>query len=136
MCSLCSPVSAMPTSGCRSIQGSRCFTRPNRIASGSLPINMASATEIWDWALFSEAGMAPHPTRTRNGSNMRGRTSDGQMQTSSARDVAMTPAQCPTTEAGQTDKNGTSIPYFQKEFFHNGYIKSLKQLVHFYNTRD
>jgi cytochrome c peroxidase len=25
---------------------------------------------------------------------------------------------------------------FQKEFFHNGYIKSLKQLVHFYNTRD
>jgi cytochrome c peroxidase len=26
--------------------------------------------------------------------------------------------------------------YFQKEFFHNGYIKSLKQLVHFYNTRD
>src|SRR5229473_1192799 len=59
------------TSGCRSIQGSRCFTRPNRIASGSLPINMASATEIWDWAPFSEAGMAPDPTRTRNGSNMR-----------------------------------------------------------------
>jgi cytochrome c peroxidase len=27
-------------------------------------------------------------------------------------------------------------PYFQKEFFHNGYVKSLKQLVHFYNTRD
>src|ERR1700704_6697447 len=26
--------------------------------------------------------------------------------------------------------------FFQKEFFHNGYIKSLKQLVHFYNTRD
>ncbi|HXJ41511.1 MAG TPA: hypothetical protein VNH18_19690, partial [Bryobacteraceae bacterium] len=36
---------------------------------------------------------------------------------------------CPTTEAGST-------PYFQKQFFHNGYIKSLKQLVHFYNTRD
>jgi cytochrome c peroxidase len=54
---------------------------------------------------------------------------DGQMQVSSARDVAMTPAQCPTTEAGST-------PYFQKAFFHNGYIKSLKQLVHFYNTRD
>ena len=34
----------------------------------------------------------------------------------------------PTTEAPG--------PYFQKEFFHNGYIKSLKQLVHFYNTRD
>ena len=54
--------------------------------------------------------------------------SDGLMQTSTARNVAMTPAQCPTTEAPG--------PYFQKEFFHNGYIKSLKQLVHFYNTRD
>jgi cytochrome c peroxidase len=62
--------------------------------------------------------------------------SDGQMQTSTARDVAMTPPQCPTTEAGQVDANGSAIPYFQKEFFHNGYIKSLKQLVHFYNTRD
>jgi cytochrome c peroxidase len=57
-------------------------------------------------------------------------TSDGQMQTSTARNVGMTPPQCPTTEAG------LGQPYFQKEFFHNGYIKSLKQLVHFYNTRD
>jgi cytochrome c peroxidase len=55
---------------------------------------------------------------------------NGQMQVSSARNVAMTPPQCPTTEAG------TGQPYFQKEFFHNGYIKSLKELVHFYNTRD
>src|SRR3989441_831226 len=55
-------------------------------------------------------------------------TSDGQFQVSTARDVAMAPSQCPTTEAPG--------PYFQKEFFHNGYIKSLKQLVHFYNTRD
>jgi cytochrome c peroxidase len=54
--------------------------------------------------------------------------SDGKMQTSTARDVGMVPPQCPTTEAPG--------PYFQKEFFHNGYIKSLKQLVHFYNTRD
>ncbi len=53
---------------------------------------------------------------------------DGQLQVSTARNVAMTPPQCPTTEAPG--------PYFQKEFFHNGYIKSLKQLVHFYNTRD
>ena len=52
----------------------------------------------------------------------------GQMQVATARDVAMAPPQCPTTEAPG--------PYFQKEFFHNGYIKSLKQLVHFYNTRD
>jgi cytochrome c peroxidase len=55
-------------------------------------------------------------------------TSDGQMQTLTARDVALTPPQCPSTDAPG--------PYFQKEFFHNGYIKSLKQLVHFYNTRD
>jgi cytochrome c peroxidase len=57
-------------------------------------------------------------------------TVDGQMQVMTARDVALTPPQCPTTEAG------TGQPYFQKEFFHNGYAKSLKQLVHFYNTRD
>lgn len=54
--------------------------------------------------------------------------SDGQMQVMTARDVGLVPPQCPTTEAPG--------PYFQKEFFHNGYIKSLKQLVHFYNTRD
>jgi cytochrome c peroxidase len=53
---------------------------------------------------------------------------DGQFQVSTARNVAMVPPQCPTTEAPG--------PYFQKGFFHNGYIKSLKQLVHFYNTRD
>ena len=54
--------------------------------------------------------------------------SNGKMQTMTARNVGMAPAKCPTTEAPG--------PYFQKEFFHNGYIKSLKQLVHFYNTRD
>ncbi len=57
-------------------------------------------------------------------------TTDGQAQVMTARDVALTPPQCPTTEAGQ------GVGFFQKEFFHNGYIKSLKQLVHFYNTRD
>jgi len=55
-------------------------------------------------------------------------TVDGQMQVATVRNVAMTPPQCPTTEAPG--------PYFQKEFFHNGYFKSLKQIVHFYNTRD
>jgi cytochrome c peroxidase len=55
-------------------------------------------------------------------------TQDGKFQTMTARNVGKTPPQCPTTEAPG--------PYFQKEFFHNGYIKSLKQLVHFYNTRD
>jgi cytochrome c peroxidase len=53
-------------------------------------------------------------------------TVDGQMPVATARNVALTPPQCPTTEAPG--------PYFQKGFFHNGYIKSLKQLVHFYNT--
>src|SRR6267378_2257471 len=52
---------------------------------------------------------------------------DGQFQVSTARNVAMTPLGCTTEAPG---------PFFQKEFFHNGYIKSLKQLVHFYNTRD
>jgi cytochrome c peroxidase len=55
-------------------------------------------------------------------------TVDGQMQVATARNVALTPPQCPTTEAPG--------PYFQKGFFHNGYLKSLKQVVHFYNTRD
>jgi cytochrome c peroxidase len=64
------------------------------------------------------------------------RSTDGHFQVSTARNVAMTPRQCPTTEAGQVDAHGKPIPYFQKEFFHNGYIKSLKQLVHFYNTHD
>jgi cytochrome c peroxidase len=63
-------------------------------------------------------------------------STDGQFQVVTVRDVAMTPPQCPTTEAGQKDANGNPIPYFQKGFFHNGYIKSLKQVVHFYNTRD
>jgi len=55
-------------------------------------------------------------------------TSDGQFAVMTARDAALAPPQCPSTEAPG--------PYFQKEFFHNGYAKSLKQLVHFYNTRD
>jgi cytochrome c peroxidase len=54
---------------------------------------------------------------------------DGQFQVATVRNVAATPPQCPTTEAG-------TKPYFQKAFFHNGYLKSLKQVVHFYNTRD
>jgi cytochrome c peroxidase len=61
---------------------------------------------------------------------------DGRMQVSTARNVGMAPPQCPTTEAPGAVVNGQNVGYFQKEFFHNGYIKSLKQLVHFYNTRD
>ena len=75
--------------------------------------------------LRSGYGSAPNPNATWT---QYAPTVDGQMQVSTARNVAMTPTRCPTTEAPG--------PYFQKEFFHNGYIKSLKQLVHFYNTRD
>src|SRR5467141_2771648 len=75
--------------------------------------------------LRSGFGSAPNPNSTWT---QFAPSVDGQFQVSTARNVAMTPPQCPTTEAPG--------PYFQKEFFHNGYIKSLKQLVHFYNTRD
>ena len=76
--------------------------------------------------LRSGPGAAPNPNSDWT---QYAPSSDGMFQVSTARNVAMTPAKCPTTEAGTT-------PYFQKGFFHNGYIKSLKQLVHFYNTRD
>jgi cytochrome c peroxidase len=75
--------------------------------------------------LRSGFGAAPSPNSTWT---QFAPSSDGQMQTSTARNVAMVPPACGSTEAPG--------PYFQKEFFHNGYIKSLKQLVHFYNTRD
>jgi len=75
--------------------------------------------------LRSGFGSAPNPNSTWTALAPR---MDGRQQVSTVRNVAMTPPQCPTTEAPG--------PYFQKEFFHNGYIKSLKQLVHFYNTRD
>ena len=52
----------------------------------------------------------------------RTRVANVAFQVATARDVALTPPQCPTTEAGQVDANGKPIPYFQKEFFHNGYI--------------
>jgi len=46
-------------------------------------------------------------------------TSDGKMQTATLRNQDMRP--CPT---------------FVKAYMHNGYLKSLKEVVHFYNTRD
>jgi len=75
--------------------------------------------------LRSGFGSAPNPDATWISFAP---NSDGQFQVSTARNAAMAPAMCPSTEAPG--------PYFQKEFFHNGYVKSLKQLVHFYNTRD
>src|ERR1700745_1878037 len=78
---------------------------------------------------FLRSGFGSGPNPNRNWIQF-APTVDGQFQVATVRNVAMTPPQCPTTEAG------IGKPYFQKEFFHNGYIKSLKQLVHFYNTRD
>ena len=77
---------------------------------------------------FLRSGFGSGPNPNRNWTQFAPMV-DGQFQVATVRNVAMTPKQCSTTEAG----NG---PYFQKGFFHNGYIKSLKQLVHFYNTRD
>jgi cytochrome c peroxidase len=76
--------------------------------------------------LRSGFGSAPNPNEQWT---QLAPTVDGQFQVATTRNVAMTPPQCSTTEAG-------TKPYFQKEFFHNGYLKSLKQIVHFYNTRD
>jgi cytochrome c peroxidase len=45
---------------------------------------------------------------------------DGFMQVATARDVGLKPAS----------------PNFVKAYMHNGYLKSLKEVVHFYNTRD
>ena len=75
--------------------------------------------------LRSGFGSAPNPNASWR---KLAPTVDGQMQVATARNAALAPTQCSTTEAPG--------PYFQKEFFHNGYMKSLKQLVHFYNTRD
>src|ERR1700739_2326804 len=92
------------------------ITRPRRILLGSSGILTVSATEIWEWELSCEVVSAPARTQTGTGYNLhQGLTASSQW---------------PATEAG------TGKPYFQKAFFHNGYIKSLKQLVHFYNTRD
>jgi cytochrome c peroxidase len=44
---------------------------------------------------------------------------DGKMQVSTVRNVDMRP--CPS---------------FVRAYMHNGYLKSLKEVVHFYNTRD
>src|SRR6266576_976443 len=54
--------------------------------------------------LRSGFGSAPNP----NSSNWLSfaPTSDGHMQTSTVRNVAMTPPKCPTTEAGQKDASG------------------------------
>ena len=100
-------------------------TKPDRFGFIANPYGFAYRDLGLGSFLRSGFGAAPNPNSTWI---QYAPKSDGQFQTATARDVAMTPPQCPTTEAPG--------PYFQKEFFHNGYAKSLKQLVHFYNTRD
>jgi cytochrome c peroxidase len=100
-------------------------TTPDSFGFTPNPVGFAYTDLGLGTFLRSGFGSAPNPNISWR---QFAAVSDGKMQTSTARNVAMVPPQCPTTEAPG--------PYFQKEFFHNGYIKSLKQLVHFYNTRD
>jgi cytochrome c peroxidase len=109
-------------------------TTPDRFGFTGNPLGFGYRDLGFGTFLRSGFGSAPNPNASMWLSFAP--LEDGTMQTSTIRNVAMTPPQCPTTEAGQVDTNGNPIPFFQKEFFHNGYIKSLKQLVHFYNTRD
>jgi cytochrome c peroxidase len=100
-------------------------SKPDRFGFTPNPYGFAFRDLGLGTYLRSGPGAAPNPNATWI---QYAPTVDGQMEVATARDVALTPPSCPTTEAPG--------PYFQKEFFHNGYIKSLKQLVHFYNTRD
>jgi cytochrome c peroxidase len=93
-------------------------TTPDRFGFTANPLGFGYRDLGFGTFLRSGFGSAPNP----NASNWLSfaPVTDGQMQTSTIRDVAMTPPQCPTTEAGQKDANGNPTPYFQKEFFHNG----------------
>ncbi len=128
---LCLPASAIPISACPGLplNPRDAFfyqTTPDFFGFTANPLDFGYRDLGLGTFLRSGFGSAPNPNSdwTQLAPRM-----DGRMQVSTVRNVAMTPPQCPTTEAGPA-------PYFQKEFFHNGYIKSLKQLVHFYNTRD
>jgi cytochrome c peroxidase len=108
-------------------------TKPDALKFTANPLGFAYRDLGMGTFLRSGFGTAPNPNQ--NWTPL-APTVDGQFQVSTARNVAMAPPQCPTTEAPGAIVNGKNVGYFQKEFFHNGYIKSLKQLVHFYNTRD
>jgi cytochrome c peroxidase len=108
-------------------------TKPDAFKFIANPLGFAYRDLGMGTFLRSGFGSAPNPNQ--NWTPL-APTVDGQFQVSTARNVAMAPPQCPTTEAPGAIVNGKNVGYFQKEFFHNGYIKSLKQLVHFYNTRD
>ena len=65
--------------------------------------------------LRSQSGVNPNSHWTQFAPDF-----DGFMQVATARDVGLRPAS----------------PNFVKNYMHNGYLKSLKEVVHFYNTRD
>jgi cytochrome c peroxidase len=97
---------------------------PNPFGFGWRDLGLGSFLRSVNGTVINGTWASPDSTWTPNAPFV-----DGQFEVMTARDVALVPPQC----TGGTDAPG---PYFQKEFFHNGYIKSLKQLVHFYNTRD
>ena len=97
---------------------------PNPDGFGYRDLGLGSFLRSVNGTIINGTWASPDSTWTPNAPYV-----DGQFQVMTARDVALVPPQC----TGGTEAPG---PYFQKEFFHNGYIKSLKQLVHFYNTRD
>jgi cytochrome c peroxidase len=99
-------------------------TTPDSLGFTANPFGFAFRDLGMGTFLRSGPGSAPNPNASWT---QFAPARDGRMQVSTARNVAMAPPGCSTEAPG---------PYFQKEFFHNGYIKSLKQLVHFYNTRD
>src|SRR5205823_12475251 len=99
-------------------------TKPDRFNFTANPFGFAYRGLGLGTFLRSGFGSAPNPNSSMWLSLAP--FEDGKMQTSTSRNVAMTPTHCPTTEACQVDGNGP-VPYFQKAFFHNGYIKSLEE---------
>jgi cytochrome c peroxidase len=97
---------------------------PNADGFGYRDLGLGSFLRSVNGVIINGTWASPNSTWTPQAPGV-----DGQFQVMTARDVALVPPAC----TGGTEAPG---PYFQKEFFHNGYIKSLKQLVHFYNTRD
>ena len=82
--------------------------RARRIVSGLRPIPTGSRYRDLLLGNFLRSGPQSFPDPNQPDWLSLAPTTDGQAQVMTARDVAMTPPQCPTTEAGQVDANGTS----------------------------
>jgi len=121
---LCSPASARPISGCPGTSWIPFIFKSRRISSDSLPMPSTLVSSIWDWDFSSMA--VPATTRTLAGRNSRPPTSAN---------AGVYGAQCGHDTATVSHHRGARA-VLPEGVFHNGYIKSLKELVHFYNTRD